>query len=321
MLKPTCFNGKVIELPYIKTLLQNITDDSCFQNFKFRYVERVKIAISNNTVIWTDKVNGCVKSRLEDDSHKDILQAAYKVLNSWTLMGETPKENTTGSGCGCETEHVEDNGNDEQSDGENGKYCDIDNKNDVNSAENPFCFTEGDSSIDLWTKEFESRLLNAGVQISSLRMEYKSLHDYVKENYKTENMDYIAIWRSIFCLEAVEVTDYSNILKLVELCLSFAIANAKSEAGFCHMKRVENNYSSQLGEEALSFLIRMRMDGKLYAQHDSIKAVEAFLQQKNWKYIYAERKRSCSQSTNEDSKTKKTKKVSECTKNIYFTYV
>ena len=45
MLKPTCFNGKVLELPYIKTLLQNITDDSCFQNFKFRYVERVKSVV------------------------------------------------------------------------------------------------------------------------------------------------------------------------------------------------------------------------------------------------------------------------------------
>ena len=44
-------------------------------------------------------------------------------------------------------------------------------------------------------------------------MEYKSLQDYVKENYKTKNTDYIAIWRTILRLEAVGVTDYSNILK------------------------------------------------------------------------------------------------------------
>ena len=75
-------------------------------------------------------------------------------------------------------------------------------------------------------------------------MEYKRLQDYVKENYKNENVDHIAIWRSISCLEAVWVTDYSNILKLPELWLTFTVANFKSEAGLFHMKRVENNCKS-----------------------------------------------------------------------------
>ena len=38
-------------------------------------------------------------------------------------------------------------------------------------------------------------------------MKYKSLQDHVKENYKTENMDYVAIRRSKFRLEAVGLTD------------------------------------------------------------------------------------------------------------------
>ena len=57
-----------------------------FQNFKFNYADRVKTTICNNAVIWTNKVIGCVKSRFEDDSHKYILQVAYKVLNSWSVM-------------------------------------------------------------------------------------------------------------------------------------------------------------------------------------------------------------------------------------------
>ena len=57
-------------------------------------------------------------------------------------------------------------------------------------------------------------------------------------------MDYIAIWRSIFRSEAVGVTYHSYIINLVKLCLSFAIVNAKSEAGFSHMKRVEGSYRS-----------------------------------------------------------------------------
>ena len=68
--------------------------------------------------------------------------------------------------------------------------------------------------------------------MTSLKMEYKSLQDYVKENYKTENMDYIAIWKSIFHLEAIGVTDYLNIIKIVKLCDTFAVPNAKLEIDF-----------------------------------------------------------------------------------------
>ena len=64
----------------------------------------------------------------------------------------------------------------------------------------------------------------------------------MKENYKTENLDNIVICRRIFPLGAVGVTNYYNILKLAELCLTFRVANAKSKAGFSEMKRVEKNY-------------------------------------------------------------------------------
>ena len=88
----------------------------------------------------------------------------------------------------------------------------------------------------------------------------------------------------MFYLEAVGVIDYSNIVKLPELFLT-------SGTGFSHMKR-KNNYRTQLVEESLSCLTRIIMDGKLYAHHDSTKAVEDFLQQKYWKKTCAERKRS-----------------------------
>ena len=48
MLKKICDNVKVLKLPYVKTLLQNTTDDDFFQNSKFNYVERAKITICNN---------------------------------------------------------------------------------------------------------------------------------------------------------------------------------------------------------------------------------------------------------------------------------
>ena len=80
-------------------------------------------------------------------------------------------------------------------------------------------------------------------------------------------MDHISIWRSIFHLEVDEVSDYSNILKLAELCSTFVEENAKSETGFSPMKRVESNshsHSSQLGKEPLSSLTKMHRNTHLY---------------------------------------------------------
>lgn len=71
MLRIISINVKVLELACFKILLQNTTDDWSLQNFQFNYVEKAKIAIFNNAVIWTNKIIGFVKSPLGDDSHKD----------------------------------------------------------------------------------------------------------------------------------------------------------------------------------------------------------------------------------------------------------
>ena len=123
------------------------------------------------------------------NASKVVLKMTYK-----KIFYNSTKEYLTVSRC--ETEIFEENsggGNDEQSDHDNdqsdhnnGKHGYNDSKNDVISAKNSFRFTVVDSSIDLLTKQFGNPLLNADVQISSLKMEYKSLQDNVKENYKTK---------------------------------------------------------------------------------------------------------------------------------------
>ena len=66
----------------MSAVLQNTTDGGFFQTFKFNYVETAKIAICNNAVIWIDEIIGRIKSLFKDDSHKDIIQAAY--VRFWT---------------------------------------------------------------------------------------------------------------------------------------------------------------------------------------------------------------------------------------------
>lgn len=105
------------------------------------------------------------------------------------------------------------------------EHWEDDNENEANSAENSFLSTEVDFSINSLNKQFENLLLNIHFQISSLKVEYKSLRDYIKENYKTENMDYIVITRKL------------TFLRLPKLCLTFAVANAKSETAFSHKSK------------------------------------------------------------------------------------
>ena len=82
------------------------------------------------------------------------------------------------------------------------------------------------------------------------------------------------------------VTEYCNILKLAELCLTFAVSNAKSETGFSHIKRVQTASRANLSEQNVSSIMRVVMDGQPYMEHDSTKAVEVFLKLKNRKRVY-----------------------------------
>ena len=75
--------------------------------------------------------------------------------------------------------------------------------NGINSTENPFRFTEVDSSMNLLTKQFKKILLRADIQISPVKM--KS-HRFSK--IMTKKTKKLRIW----IMEAVGVTNYSKIL-------------------------------------------------------------------------------------------------------------
>ena len=125
----------------------------------------------------------------------------------------------------------------------------------------PYLFTKADPLIDLL-------------------VEFKNLVDYVHKHYNVPNIDYVSLWWMIFQLESLGDASYSNILRLAELCFTFAVANAKPETGFSHMKRMETNYRSRLSERNLSTIVRIGMDGEEYLKYDSVKAVDTFLKSK-----------------------------------------
>ena len=55
---------------------------------------------------------------------KNIIQAARKALNSWTVMEKTPKENTKGSGCEMGHEEEDSGNGNKQSDDDDGEHFD-----------------------------------------------------------------------------------------------------------------------------------------------------------------------------------------------------
>ena len=80
----------------------------------------------------------------------------------------------------------------------------------------------------------------------------------------------------ILQLESLRDASYSNILRLAELCFTFA----KPETCFSHMKRMETNNRSRLSERNRSTIMRIGMDGEEYLKYDSVTAVDTFLKSK-----------------------------------------
>ena len=78
------------------------------------------------------------------------------------------------------------------------------------------------------------------------------LEEICGQENKANVMNYIEIWRNIFHLEVIGVREYSNILKLAELCLTFAVSNANSETGFSYIKRVPIASRTNLSEQNVS---------------------------------------------------------------------
>ena len=123
---------------------------------------------------------------------------------------------------------------------------------------------------------FEEPLQNTSIDIQCLKIECLNLIEYSHKHYNVKSVTYVTLWRMLFQLEVVGVADYSNILRLVELCFVFAMANAKSEQGFSHMRRIENDYRARLSEMSLSTIMRISMDGLPYTEYDSTEVVNKF---------------------------------------------
>lgn len=95
MSKTICDNGKVLELPYVKTLLKNATDDGSFQNSIMLRRQNLQFVIlpSYGPTKLLD-----VSKPVSKWTHIKISYKHHEVLNSLTLMEKASKKNSTGSG-------------------------------------------------------------------------------------------------------------------------------------------------------------------------------------------------------------------------------
>lgn len=103
--KKICEKRRCLELPYMKTILENKNEDGYYQSFHFTHHDRAKMTITPNLLVWCDKVINCIQIRFGGD--KPITANLILKSHCWQLEADNedldsgfPKEdklNTTSS--------------------------------------------------------------------------------------------------------------------------------------------------------------------------------------------------------------------------------
>ena len=149
-------------------------------------MKRAKTTVCTNAIIWTDKIIECVRTCFEGNVHRDIIDATYKVLNTWNMDGTSSRTNDK---VPCNKNVVENIDENNDTD-DNFSDDDKEESDDASSEVNNLClFTNIDTSIDLLANQFENPLLNANVQIPLL--EIKVYEIMSKQSF--ENKDFVKL--------------------------------------------------------------------------------------------------------------------------------
>lgn len=107
--------------------------------------------------------------------------------------------------------------------------------------------------------------------------------DYAKRYLDLVREDYKVTWWKLF--QSSDAKNWSNILVLVELLFCIPVANGRVERLFSHLKVIESNRQSTLGEDRLDHLLRVKVDAPPLAQWDPSAAVDLWLKDKTLSII------------------------------------
>ena len=120
-----------------------------------------------------------------------------------------------------------------------------------------------DKEIGEVFQRFREPLQNAGVTLNEHEIldEWHDLVEYAQTYLKPEKNNYLKTWRRIFDNSRM-VTDFKNILLLVEICFVMPLSNAHLERLFSRMNRIKSKTRCRLTNSRLGSLMHIGQDGK-----------------------------------------------------------
>lgn len=117
----------------------------------------------------------------------------------------------------------------------------------------------GYEALDAICDMFQAPLENASVNCSLVQEEWDDMVDYAKKYLNLVQLDYKIIWWKLF--NAVDATQWSNILPIIELLFCLPMANGHLERVFSQLKLVKNTRRTSIREDTLDQVLRINVDG------------------------------------------------------------
>ena len=131
-----------------------------------------------------------------------------------------------------------------------------------------------DDILEDVSTHFREPLLKAGLNcgLSNLLEQWHSLIDYTKRYLNLSGTHYLRVWHRIF--NSSRNVDWNMVLLVAELLFSIPISNAKVERLFSFMKRVKTDSRASLGENTLTSIVRINMEGPSLQDYDPTPAMQ-----------------------------------------------
>ena len=134
--------------------------------------------------------------------------------------------------------------------------------------------TEVLSAVELIATTFQEPLEAVGVSCLVLQDEVAEAVEYARNYLSIETEQYHKVWYKLYV--SPDVTKWSNVLVLCELCFSLPFSNGSVERMFSALKLVKTDRRTRLHQDKLSDLLEIQLEGPSLGSFSPKQAVEAW---------------------------------------------
>ncbi|XP_049923984.1 zinc finger protein 862-like [Epinephelus moara] len=134
----------------------------------------------------------------------------------------------------------------------------------------------GGEELDFLLDHFSIVLTRNGCDINLAREEYQSMKMFIASNYVDKSSH--SLWEMMLTKEPY-ISDYKNILHLVNIMLVLPVSSAVCERGFSAQRRIKSDVRGSLHVDTVEDLIRISLEGPSLEEFDAKEAVQMWFSQ------------------------------------------